>query len=73
MNRLVMLIRNIYSDITIVPHTPMYMSTHLHIHAHITQSPSNKKYKPKFNKPTKNYRTISKPEENYHETKNHSL
>jgi len=66
------------SDISIAPHTRMYMSTHPHKHAHITQSPSryplrNKNTNFIVNKPMENYRTISKTEENYHETQNHSL
>jgi len=69
---------NIYSGISIAPRTPMYMSTQPHIHAHNTQSPSghplrNKNINLIVNKPMENYQTISKPEENYHETKNHSL
>jgi len=60
--------KHIYSDISIVPHTPMYMSTHPHIHAHIMQSPSRHPLRNKnpnliVNKPMENYRTKGKPEE----------
>jgi len=60
------------------PRTPMYMSTHPHIHTHIMQSPSrhllrNKNPNLIVSKPMENYQTISNPEENYPETKNHSL
>jgi len=60
------------------PRTPMYMSTHPHIHTHVMQLPSrhllrNKNPNLIVNKPMENYQTISNPEENYPETKNHSL